>query len=808
MLNRSLLLCTLPCALAILTVACKVDHSRVVSMTPSSDSTVAEPPERVEVEFDRAMNGVTITDQTFVVEGSEHGRYDGVVTYHTLTSSASFVPSTPFERGETITVTLSKEIESNSNKKLRTFVGAFSIAPPVIFVPDPIQVVDVDPSNETIGLSTLPTVRIAFDQAYNPFTVTEETVFVYGSRSGTITPTFPNVLMGFDELTLQLGRELIAGERVTVILGAGLASVDGARLATTRLSFTVEVEAATGAPVLVSGGSVDATNGRIVFLDADGDGRDEWVVIDPSGALSAQETVAGTPTTPELHTLPTGIRDHAVGDFDGDGRSDLACLSTDGTTLYVLNGSSIGSSILDPAFSGTVSPAADTIVAGGFDFDRAMDLLVVPATASDGVRLLWGASPTPFLQETVTTLAAHAPVLVEDFDGDGTIDVAHRTAGGDLGFAFGTPIDTDNRDEAGRLADFAPEGTQGSLPNFERLVATNVDLDEHVDVVLLAPGTERGVVFLGNGDRTFTEMELPMGATRTGSALADFDGDGRIDAITPELGGTDVTLWSDLAGSGETIVTANVVQTVSFGDTDGDGVLELALIDALGQWELVRRDPAVAPVRDLVWATDITAEEGTSGHTFEIRADHESDLDGFTVAIAVDPLLVAIDRFSTLGSDSETVGVELELPNLDATNGTAIIAVVYDFLPPFDGQQLLAGEDRLLLTGELTILPLVGDQLTFIDVGTGIGSPPSDTAFVVAGLTVDPTLVDGEVTVTTGSGGGGGPTDTFSRGDLNEDGFHDIADANFLQAYLFTGGPAPACLDAADVNDDGAVDGA
>jgi hypothetical protein len=54
--------------------------------------------------------------------------------------------------------------------------------------------------------------------------------------------------------------------------------------------------------------------------------------------------------------------------------------------------------------------------------------------------------------------------------------------------------------------------------------------------------------------------------------------------------------------------------------------------------------------------------------------------------------------------------------------------------------------------------------------------------------------------------GGGGPGGTdFTRGDSNDDGETNIADAIFVLSYLFGGGPDPHCFDAADTNDDGAI---
>jgi len=46
----------------------------------------------------------------------------------------------------------------------------------------------------------------------------------------------------------------------------------------------------------------------------------------------------------------------------------------------------------------------------------------------------------------------------------------------------------------------------------------------------------------------------------------------------------------------------------------------------------------------------------------------------------------------------------------------------------------------------------------------------------------------------------------FVRGRANDDGRVDVSDSVFVLTYLFLGGPAPACLDGADMNDDGRLD--
>ena len=51
-----------------------------------------------------------------------------------------------------------------------------------------------------------------------------------------------------------------------------------------------------------------------------------------------------------------------------------------------------------------------------------------------------------------------------------------------------------------------------------------------------------------------------------------------------------------------------------------------------------------------------------------------------------------------------------------------------------------------------------------------------------------------------------GPNDIFLRGDSNRDGHVDLSDAVYTLGYLFLGGPAPACADAADADDSGLVE--
>jgi hypothetical protein len=51
-----------------------------------------------------------------------------------------------------------------------------------------------------------------------------------------------------------------------------------------------------------------------------------------------------------------------------------------------------------------------------------------------------------------------------------------------------------------------------------------------------------------------------------------------------------------------------------------------------------------------------------------------------------------------------------------------------------------------------------------------------------------------------------GVDEDLLRGDVNNDSRVNMADSITIQAFLFQGGAAPTCMDAADANDDGYVD--
>jgi hypothetical protein len=132
----------------------------------------------------------------------------------------------------------------------------------------------------------------------------------------------------------------------------------------------------------------------------------------------------------------------------------------------------------------------------------------------------------------------------------------------------------------------------------------------------------------------------------------------------------------------------------------------------------------------------------------------------------------------------------------------------------------------------VTFTPAASSKTVTFTFTHDIGSPIIRSVISQNGLGIVPCASNFTMTVTTSllgtvspggcsgfgagplgpQGGGAGPLgpqtenhDKFIRGDSNGDGTPNLSDAIFTLGYLFLGGTAPPCLDAADSNDDSSV---
>ena len=349
-------------------------------------------------------------------------------------------------------------------------------------------------------------------------------------------------------------------------------------------------------------GEVDDFARSVVIGDFNGDGHQDLVLAnyghygtghDVSILLGRGDGTFGAQTRFEVGDGPAFI---ALGDFNADGRPDLAVANQTSNTLSVLLGQEDGT-LGTHAPRIPVEAAPYSVVIGDFNADGRQDL-VSANFGSGGVSVLAGQGDGTFSpQSRIAAGDQPSTLAVGDFNGDGRADVA--VANGTYNLGYGAILLGQGDGTFNQGASFGVAGIGSSI------VVGDLDADGRADLVVtnLVPCcSESDVsVFLGVGDGTFApDVRFGAGVSPTSVAIGDFNADGRADLAVANSGQPgavgDVSI---LLGQGDgtfgpqTRFDAGVgPHSIAVGDFNADGRADLAVANS-GQLNFTGRGVSI-----------------------------------------------------------------------------------------------------------------------------------------------------------------------------------------------------------------------
>ena len=228
----------------------------------------------------------------------------------------------------------------------------------------------------------------------------------------------------------------------------------------------------------------------------------------------------------------------------------------------------------------------------------------------------------------------------------------------------------------------------------------------------------------------------------------------------------------------------------------------LTTVTADGQFRIVEA-PATPPTAPAHLFVDTVAGTPGSPVTISVALDHEAPVEAFSFGLAFDPTDLSLFTIA-LGDDvaATRCGAGPAFFDLDVVGGGSgglTTRVQIESTPPFEHAVLLpSGASTLLdVTFSTSPNPTVGGSA--LTLTSTLGNPVVPIEITTPDGVSTPTLEHGGVSLGT----------PFRRGDCNDDGSRDIADAVAILSALFPPTPAPPpppCDDACEANDDGTLD--
>jgi len=378
----------------------------------------------------------------------------------------------------------------------------------------------------------------------------------------------------------------------------------------------------------------------------------------------------------------------AVGDFNNDGKQDLAVVNSSGfsNSISIRLGDGLGGFSSKPDVPVGTNPVSVAI--GDFNNDGKQDLAVVNSS-SNNVSIRLGDGSGNFTS-VADVGVGNAPVSIGlgDFNSDGKLDIAVannldssisvRLGNGNGGFSGTTEINLGLQPKTVAVRDFNNDGK--------------------TDIAAFNGGFDPSVIFLGDGSGNFTAAptEVVVNLRSDDIGTGDFNNDGQEDIAVANSDANNVTVFlgngTGIFSNNNTIVVNAGLRpaAVAVGDFNGDGRQDLAIANvgsgtSASNVSIVLGGCNAAPT--ITAAIGLTRQEGGAGGNSTIATVADDGGNGNVVV--------------TIGSENPKNGVTIS--NVVNTGGTITADIIADCGASNATFTLFATDGTTAITPTLTV---------------------------------------------------------------------------------------------------------